>query len=493
MRPTAIKRKQTLRMLVVQSLQEAYRTIKSLEDALSQVENNVSFLSEENNNAQVGRTNLESEMMKLKEEVDSQSRKNADACLTINSLKDALLKAENNISELLSEKKNAEEEISTLNSKLNACIEELAGTTSSFESSDSYVSKFSVLDNITNVDTDNCKGNAEDGDSLESYFRKQVEGFHFRNKILADKVECFSTFLDEFIAALMTKLRATRDKLAVKLEEMKSLKQRVNNLEMLKQVQESKIVILENDITTLLSVCAVATQELEIEVESSPMELSSAPELGKLNNLFTEVREVSEDAVEENPRIVDSSKCIKTAKNLLLAARKVGALSKEFENVKNVSAAAIKDLENELLETKITLENAVQERDLNQNRLSKLERDLEAIQTSYQEMRFELEDYQVKEDKLNDREAEISSLWNNLLMKEKEAEVASLLASQVKTMYDKINDIVVPFAEFKVGDTEFHESHHAKKVFYIVDVVASMQRQMNLLSHDKEELQSILA
>ncbi|KAL6969338.1 hypothetical protein U1Q18_029054 [Sarracenia purpurea var. burkii] len=539
-------------------LAEAYRTIKSLEDALSQVENNVSFLSEENNNAQVGRTNLESEMMKLKEEVDSQSRKNADACLTINSLKDALLKAENNISELLSEKKNAEEEISILNSKLNACIKELAGTTSSLESrslelsshlnnlqlllkddtllslirqsfetkleslkdvdlllkdikdhfvetesetlqsypiaeEDSYVSKFSVLDNIANVDTDNCKGNAEDGDSFESYFRKQVEGFHFRNKIIADKVECFSTFLDEFIAALMTKLRATRDKLAVKLEEMKSLKQRVNNLEMLKQAQESRIVILENDITTLLSVCGHATQELEIEVENSPMELSSAPELEKLNNLFTEVREVSEDAVEENPQMFDSSKCIKTAKNLLLAARKVGALSKEFENVKNVSAAAIKDLENELSETKLTLENAIQERDLNQNRLSKLERDLEAIQTSYQEMRFELEDYQAKEDKLNDREAEISSLQTNLLMKEKEAEVASLLASQVKTLYDKINDIVVPFAEFNVGDTEFHESDHAKKVFYIVDAVASMQRQMNLLSHDKEELQSILA
>ncbi|KAL6962940.1 hypothetical protein U1Q18_037902 [Sarracenia purpurea var. burkii] len=73
-------------------------------------------------------------MMKLKEEVDSQSRKNVDACLTINSLKDALLKAENNISELLSEKKNAEEEISALISKLNACIEELVGTTSSLES-----------------------------------------------------------------------------------------------------------------------------------------------------------------------------------------------------------------------------------------------------------------------------------------------------------------------------------------------------------------------
>ncbi|XP_028056121.1 uncharacterized protein LOC114260241 [Camellia sinensis] len=87
-------------------LSEAFRTVKSLADAMSQVETNVSLLSEENNNIKVGRNNLESAMKQLKEEADSQASKLADANSTIKSLEEALLKAENNISELVGEKKN---------------------------------------------------------------------------------------------------------------------------------------------------------------------------------------------------------------------------------------------------------------------------------------------------------------------------------------------------------------------------------------------------
>ncbi|KAL7261253.1 hypothetical protein ACSBR1_006819 [Camellia fascicularis] len=613
-------------------LSEAFRTVKSLEDAMSQVETNVSLLSEENNDVKVGRNNLESAMKQLKEEADSQASKLADANSTIKSLEEALLKAENNISELVGEKKNAEEEISALNSKVNACMEELAGTNGSLESrslelsshvnnlqlllkdetlvsllrrsfetkfeslkdmdllledikdhfvkmesetlqsypvteQDSYVSKFSDgLDNIAIVEMENGEGNAEGGDSFESNFRKTVEGFHFRNKILADKVKGFSTSMDEFIAALLTKLRATRDEVVVKIEQMRSLKQEVNNLEMDRQAQENKIAMLENDITILGSVCTDATHELKIEVENNPVELSSVSELKKLNYLLSEAREFSVDAVADHQLGLDGSKYIKTAENLLLAAGNARALIGQFENVRNVlvtaiedlenkctetrrnlenaieerdlkqskisklesdlqllqnsdqemrfkledyqakedklkdreaeisslSATAIKDLENKLTETRITLENAIGERDFNQNKISKLESDLQSLENSYEEMRFNLEDYQAKEDKLKDREEEILSLRSTLSMKEKEAKDTFLSASQVKSLHDKLNDIDVPFAEFKVGDTEFCDSDHAKKLFYIIDSVASMQHQMNLLSHDNEELQSTL-
>ncbi|XP_057508982.1 trans-Golgi network-localized SYP41-interacting protein 1-like isoform X1 [Actinidia eriantha] len=534
------------------ALAEAYRTIKSLEDALSCLQMNVSVLSEENNNVQFGRTNLENEMKKLKEEADTQSIKLADAFSTIKSLEDALLKAENNISELVDEKKKAEEDISALNSKLNACMDELAGTTGCLESrslelsshlnnlqlllkdqtvlsvlarsfkikfeslkdmdlllkdikdhfvemesetlqrypvteEDSFMSKISDgLDNIENVEMDNGEGNG-----LESSFRKTMEVFHFRNKILEGKVEAFSTSMDDFIAALLKKLQATRDDLVLKLEHMKSLKEKVNSLEMGRQAQKDKITMLENEIRVLLSACTGATQELEVEVENYPVELRSAPELEELN-LFSEVRETSGDAVAEHQLRLDTSEHVNTAKNLLLAAKKVGALAKQLENVRNESADEIKDLKDELTENRTTLANAIEEKDQYQNRLSKLESELEALQDSYQEMRFKIQDYQAKEDKLNDREAEILSFHNALLMKEKDAEDAFLSASQVKSLYEKINDIEVPFAEFKVGDTEFNDSDHAKKLFYIIDAYASMQRQINLLSDDKEELQSTL-
>ncbi|KAG5520725.1 hypothetical protein RHGRI_033338 [Rhododendron griersonianum] len=530
-------------------LTEAYGTIKSLEDALSQVETNVALLSEENNNVQVGRTNLENEMKKLKEEADSQSIKLTDSYSTIKLLEDALLKAENNVSELVGEQKKAGEEIVALNTKLNVCMEELAGTTGSLDSrslelsshlnslqlllkddnllsllkrsfelklerlrdmdvlledmknhyvemqseplqsypavtkEDSDFLKFAAgLDNIANGDMNKGHANAEDGDSLESYFSKTVEGFHLRNKILADNVEGYSAFMDEFIAALLTKLLATRDGLMLKGDQIISLKQKVDNLEMVRQAQESKIVILENDISILLSACTDATNKLEAEIENNPVEVSSVPEM----------REVSGDAVAEHQTTLDNIKYLTTAKNLSLAARKVGHLIKQFGNIRNESADAIKEFENNLTETRISLENAIEERDLNQSRISKLESDVEALQKSYQEVRFQVEDYEAKEDKMNDKEAEISSLRNALSTKEKEAEEAYMSASQVKSLYDKLNDLEVPFAEFKVGDTDFHNSDHAKKLFYIIDVVTPMLHHMNSLSHEKEELQSTL-
>lgn len=115
-------------------LTEAYKTIKSLEEALSQMETNVTLLTKQNDDAQVGRTNLENELKKLQEEAESLDSKLADASVTIKSLEDALLKAENNISALEGEKKTAEEEILKLNSKLNSSIEELAGSNGGLKS-----------------------------------------------------------------------------------------------------------------------------------------------------------------------------------------------------------------------------------------------------------------------------------------------------------------------------------------------------------------------
>lgn len=114
-------------------LTEAYKTIKSLEDALSVAEANMSSLTEQNNNLQVGGTNLEYELKELKEKAESQASKLADASTTMRYLEDALSKADNDISVLKGEKRIAEQEISTLDSKLKACMDELAITSGSLE------------------------------------------------------------------------------------------------------------------------------------------------------------------------------------------------------------------------------------------------------------------------------------------------------------------------------------------------------------------------
>ncbi|XP_049403008.1 trans-Golgi network-localized SYP41-interacting protein 1 isoform X1 [Solanum stenotomum] len=114
-------------------LKMADETIQSLEDALVQAEKNISLFTEENNRVQVGRADLENEINKLKGEADIQNCKLSDASMTIKSLEDALLDSGNKISNLVNEKKNAEEEIVVLTSKVDACMQELAGSQGSVE------------------------------------------------------------------------------------------------------------------------------------------------------------------------------------------------------------------------------------------------------------------------------------------------------------------------------------------------------------------------
>ncbi|XP_050276389.1 trans-Golgi network-localized SYP41-interacting protein 1 [Quercus robur] len=541
-------------------LTEAFKTIKSLEDSLSQVETNVALLTEQNNDAQVGRTNLENELKKLQEEAGSQANKLADSYATIKSLEDALLRAEDDISVLQGEKKNAEEELLSLNSKLNACMEELAGTSGSFESKsielaghlndlqvimkdetllsrvkECFEKKFESLrkmdlilknikthfvevdleklqshhvmeddlnvmnsfsdslNNIVDVEIDNSWVSAADGDNISSQFRKTVEGFQSRNKIIYDKVEGFSSFIDECIAGLLRKLQETQDGVVFVLDHIESLKQKSKNLEMIQQEQETTIAMLENDVATLLSACADATRELQIEVKNNLLELISVPELEKLNHtLSLEMRETDGDATVEQQQRLDGNKHVDAANKLLLATRKFQSLVKQFDSTSNVAAATVEELQNKLKQSRISLENAIEERDLNQDRVSKLESEVEELQTSCSELRLKLNDSHSKEEKLKEREAEISSLSNTLLMKEKEAEDSLLSASQVKTLLDKVGGIEIPMAESEVGDLVPHNSAHVKKLFYIIDTVTELQQQVRLLSHDKEELQSTI-
>ncbi|XWS69138.1 hypothetical protein CRYUN_Cryun04dG0153900 [Craigia yunnanensis] len=223
-------------------LTEAYNNIKSLENSISQAEMTVASLTEQSNSAQVEITNLENELKKQKDETETQASKLADTGKTIKSLEDALVKAENDFSALQGEKRTADQEISTLNSKLNACMEELAGssgslasrsielighlnnlqmlakdqsllstmkqcfdrnlellkdmdltiknTTEHFLDKDLELLRFSDdIDNTVNIEMENDEANAINADDVSSCFRRVAEGFQLRNTILADRFE----------------------------------------------------------------------------------------------------------------------------------------------------------------------------------------------------------------------------------------------------------------------------------------------------------------
>ncbi|OIW14647.1 hypothetical protein TanjilG_32989 [Lupinus angustifolius] len=485
-------------------LAEANMTIKDLEDKLSQLESNVSSLTEKHNADQVFKTDMEIELKKLQDEAASHATKLEEANATVQSLEDALLKAQDDISALEDADKIAKEEISSLGFKLKSCMDELAGKNGSLENKsveligiltdlhvvmednalfprvkqcferkfetlkdmslilnkigdhivpmtakgsegdammkeDALVRK-AFLDGFENfeVEFDNREIDGTDINTLISSVGKVVKGFQLRNKYIADKFDEFSDSLDEVISPLREKLLETETTIMTIVEDVEVMKDKTSISEKLKEEKENVIATLENNISLLLSACTDATSDLQIE---------------KLN-----------PEVDAQSELQKNSNYVETTEN---------------------------ELRNKLKEATDAFELVTDERDLHKNRVLQLESDIQLLQNDCSELRNNLEGYHALEEKLKEKEVEVSSLHSTLLAKDQEAGGFLLSASQTRDLFDKIDRIKTPIAE-SGDDIEPHTSNPAKKLFYIIDSVTRLQHQIYSLSHDKEELQSTL-
>ncbi|XVF43827.1 hypothetical protein PTKIN_Ptkin02bG0071400 [Pterospermum kingtungense] len=537
----------------------AYNTIKSLENSLSQAEMTVASLTEGSYRAQLEITSVENELKKQKDQTETQASKLADAGTTIKSLEDALVKAENDFSVLQDEKSTADQEILSLNFKLNACMEELAGSNGSLASitmelighlnnlqmltkDQSFLSRMKQwfdrnlehvkdmdltikntmkhlfdkdlkmlqgyppmedmanlarqfsddIDNIVNVEMENDEVKAVNAANVSSCFRRVAEGFHLRNRILADRFEGFSNFLDESMVALLKNLQATEDEVKSMVENTESLKHNAKNMEMQVQEKEKTIAMLQNDVAILVSACTDATGDLQFDFKNNLIKLCDVPGLEKLNHAFHPEAEefVGDDMAQQE---FGDNRYAQTAKKLLNASRKVQSLVKIFETTSKEVATFIHDLQKKLKDTIKASKKSIEERDLCQSKVIKLESDVEALEDSYRKVRLKVEDYQAKEDRWKEKEAEVLLLNNSLLMKEKvaEAEEPLLSASQLRTLLDRLNAIEIPLVESE--DLEAQSSADVKKLFSVIDSFIDLQNQINLLSYEKEELQSTIS
>ncbi|TKY47720.1 restin-like [Spatholobus suberectus] len=524
-------------------LAEASRTIKDLEDKLSKVEGNVNLLTEKYNADQVVKIDMENELEKLQDEAANHASKLAGASATIKSLEDALSKAQDDISALEDANKIAKQEISSLGLKLNSCMDELAGKNGSLENrslqligllndlqvlmkdttlfprikqcfkrkgetlkkmnlilnkvrdnvamtaSDSKVQlvieenplvRKTFLDGPENfeVELDNTEIDDADIDTIISSFGKIVKGFQLRNKHIADKFDEFSDCMDELISPLHEKLLETEAISTTAVENMEIMKEEANTMEKLKEQQENIIATLENNISVLLSACTDSTIALESEVDKNLGRPGSTSEVEKLN--------LEAGAQAEHHK---NSKYGEATHNLMNASRKAQTLIRQFECRSEEVAATIEDLQNKLKETTVAFELVTDERDLNKNRVLQLESDIQSLQSACSEFKDKLEGYHALEEKLEKKEAEISSMHSALLAKE---ESSLLPASQMRDLFDKIDRIKIPIVESEEDDLEPHTSAPMRKLFYIIDSVTRLHNQINSLSHDKEQLQSIL-
>lgn len=265
------------------------------------------------------------------------------------------------------------------------------------------------LDGFENfeVEPDNREINGSDIDTIISSFGKFVTGFQLRNKHIADKFDDFSNSVDEIISPLHEKLLETETNIMTIVEDMEIVKERANTMEKLKEEKENIIATLENDISVLLSACTDATRELQIEVDKNLGQLGSISEVEKLN--------LESDAQADHQK---NSKYVEAAQKLITASKKAQTLIRQFKCKNEQEAATIEDLHNKLKETKDAFELATDERDLSKNRVLQLESDIQLLQSDCSELRNNLEGYHALEEKLKEKEAEISSMHSTLLAKE---------------------------------------------------------------------------
>ncbi|XP_023542251.1 putative leucine-rich repeat-containing protein DDB_G0290503 isoform X2 [Cucurbita pepo subsp. pepo] len=299
-----------------------------------------------------------------------------------------------------------------------------------------------------------------DAGNISSSFRKIMEGIWLKNKRFTDHFEGFSSSMDGFMADLLKRVEATREEVVFVCGHVESLKEMVKNLEMYKQEQENTKVMLEDDVSLLLSACVEATKELQFEMTNHLLLLDSIPELDDLkDSIPMESSETNGASAAESPANSTRSKSAAAAEKLLAASRNVQSMVKQFESVIKGAAARIQDTQHIL--------------EITENSCDDLKRQLEVCQANKEE--------------LKEREAEVSSLYSSLV---KEQEDCVLSAMQMKALFEKVGRIEFLFQESEYQDLEQYDSPDVKKLFYLPDYVFELQNQLKLLSHDNQKLQS---
>ncbi|GAA0149291.1 hypothetical protein LIER_08508 [Lithospermum erythrorhizon] len=477
----------------------ANSTIKSLQDSLSSADEKVSGLVNEKKNAEEEISSLNLKLNACLEELagthgslESSSMELSGHLSTLR----RLLKDETLSSSLL---QSFEKKFGVLND-MNLILQEVRESIievdseilQSFSSAEDEASPSTIpssgLDYLLDFELSNGEENSTDADNIVFYIGKTVERLQLRDKVLAEKVERLSAFMDNLILSLSKKLRIVK----VMPELIKPLKQKVDDLESDRQALEDNIFMLESSNGTLLPACTDATKQLKLEFEQCLSELKSNSHLLRLYDTWSiDLDTLDENSVGEDQLSLGSNNYVKAAKDILFAARQSRDLNRHFQNVVNKMIITIDHLQNELQESKTTGEKLLEERNLSENEVMKLKKDLEKSENACNEMRMSLEDYEQRENDLMEREAEISSKSASSLKLE-EVEGYYLTASQKEFIFDKINRLDVSPTERDTGNLQFHDSPDVEKLCYVVDSYAGLKDQISLLSGEKEKLHTII-
>ncbi|KAG0487601.1 hypothetical protein HPP92_009696 [Vanilla planifolia] len=537
-------------------LADVLETVQSLSIQLNSREKHVKDVEDEMNHIQQSKTNLEEELNKKSEESFMLEKKLAEACTTIKSLEGELLLAEEKAADLEAEKNeivsNSKHEIIELNTKLAECVKELTQTQGisenqsaelhaclkqlqifmkneglfpimieqfhkmtdslrkiwlivldihdNFVAEGSYVGHeieqvpdFANLSSVLNFEdfmkneVFHREARLEDAGDVTSC-KKVVENFYEDVRLLNDRFNSLSRYMDDHILLTLQSLQTTKAEIIQTLHLCKSLNLSIQKLEHQNQSYVFEISSFQNEALRLLSACNDATRELNIQVR----ELSDYDsELEKVHSDVEFVSQFSSDGGEKN---VDISEYVKAADKLLLTCRKIGMQSQNLLKINKDMSASMDNLKLKLYHSELAAEAAIEEKNQIQEKFMKLEGDLEAVQNICNVMKTNLNDYQSKEETIKEKEAELMLLEHSLIAKDKGDELIS--KDQAQILFEKVNKLALMAGSFHIFESWSQESQFSSpldKLFFVVDEFPKLQQGINSLTHEKEELQLIIA
>ncbi|KAL3835637.1 hypothetical protein ACJIZ3_010373 [Penstemon smallii] len=530
----------------VSKLADSDKTIRSLEDALSEAQKNESLLSEENKKVQTGSADLENEIKKIKEEADSHASKISEASLTIKSLEDALSNAENNVADLVFEKKNAEKEIVELRSKLKSCMEELDGTRGnienrSFEISDQISRLRSILedetlsslvdqcfrtkieslakmdfllkeigDSFLEMDSNVLQNGSvvEDDSSISATLPfspdTSVNTEMFNNEVTLIDDNSIMFHIERLNERFLLKDKILTDKfdnLSTRMDQSVAVLLRrlqMTNDRMISTIRYTKSLkqqVKDMETDNQRYEDTIVSLESDIKILSSACNDATQKLESNFHKMTSELRSIHELVKLEDKMFKDSDEVgaeglggdhMMTAEKLLRATRHNQELSELIHEEMNKLLSVTGETQKKMKEIELNFEEVSEERDRYIDKCSNLETEMDAQKNLCQEMMLKLDDFQKKEDNLRKREAELSTSSSEV----HDSEDSPLSASQVKLILNKINEVEVPDVTFSAGEPS--DSEDVRKLFFVIDSFNESLQKVNSLSHEKEELHSTI-
>lgn len=246
----------------------------------------------------------------------------------------------------------------------------------------------------------------EDVDAVTSC-KKIVEKIYEEARLQNDRFTGLSSYMDDHITFTFQALQGVKDEFIQTLRLSESLKLNKEELEARNQAQEIEISSLHTEAVRLLSACRDATHDLQVKVSDL---LCFDSELEDVHSSLGITSLASEGKVGRE----DVSEFTQAADNLLVACRKAIIQSQNLVKIHKDMSISLETLKQKLNHAEMTAEATINERKLIEERVLKLEGDMDALQNVCNEMEAKLNDYQSKEDLIKQKEDELNLLEESL-------------------------------------------------------------------------------